>query len=144
MGLVYNAFLPGVSDSDVVSRKVKLVVDGSVAILTVSPDTKVLELPPIKDNSSVEISLSDVDDAGNESGYNTPLKFTAVDTIVPAVPGIVNVKLVREVDDVAPEADTKVEPAPKVIESSAVVAPLVVNNEEDEEETDNTHADLDD
>ena len=120
MGLVYNAFLPSVSDPDVVVRKLKLVVDGVVSVLSIKPDITVYELPPVKDGSVVELSICDIDDAGNESGYSTPLKFTAVDTIVPAVPGIVNVKIVREVaDPVAPPP----EPEPVVVEAEAVLTP---------------------
>lgn len=137
MGLIYNAFLPSISDSDVVVRKLKLVVNGVETVLSVDPSVTVLELPPIKDNSSVEISISDVDDAGNQSEYSVPLTFTALDTIVPAVPGAVNVKIVKEVADeveVAPEPEPQPEPvtptpAP-VIDGEATVTPVDTGIEE--------------
>ena len=126
MGLVYNAFLPAPVDSDVVTRKLKIVVDGVTAVLTVNPQTTVYELPPVKDGASIELSICDIDDAGNESGYNEPLKFTAVDTIVPAVPGAVNVKIVKEVaDPVVVEAEVVVKPA-------APPAPAPVDDDEED------------
>lgn len=125
MGLIYNAFLPSISDSDVVLRKLKLVVNGEETVLSVNPSVTVLELPPIKDNSSVEISISDVDDAGNQSDYSVPLVFTALDTIVPAVPGAVNVKIVKEVADEVVVAPEPVTPAPApVVEGEATVTPV--------------------
>lgn len=128
MGLVYNAFLPAPVDSDVVTRKLKIVVDGVTAVLTVNPQTTVYELPPVKDGASVELSICDIDDAGNESGYNEPLKFTAVDTIVPAVPGAVNVKIVKEVaDPVVVEAEVVVKPV-------APPAPPPVDDDEEDTE----------
>lgn len=128
MGLVYNAFLPAPVDSDVVTRKLKIVVDGVTAVLTVNPQTTVYELPPVKDGASVELSICDIDDAGNESGYNEPLKFTAVDTIVPAVPGAVNVKIVKEVPDpVVVKAEVVVKPV-------APPAPPPVDDDEEDTE----------
>lgn len=99
MGLVYNAILPEVLDSDVVKKTVKVVVDGDVKLIDVAKDVFTVELPPVKDNAVVSVSVAHVDDAGNASDFGQELTFTAVDTIIPAVPGLVSVKLIAEVAD---------------------------------------------
>lgn len=122
MGLVYSAYLPAVSDPDVVKRTVKLVVDNLETNLSVSPTVDKYTLPPIKEGSVVEISVQDEDDAGNKSGWSDTLSFTAIDTIVPSTPGKVSVKLVAEVADpvVAPP-----EPPPVVVPPPAPEPPVV-------------------
>jgi len=112
MGLVFNAFLPEVVDGDVVKKTVKVVVDGDVKLIEVAKDVFTVELPPVKDNAEVSVSVSHTDDAGNVSDFGQELVFIAVDTIVPATPGLVSVKLLAEVADpvVEPETEVVVEP----------------------------------
>ena len=111
MGLVYKVFLPS-SDSDVVSRTLKLVVDNSEKLLSVSPTVNSYELPPIKEGSSVSLSIQDIDDAGNKSDWSDSLYFTAIDTIIPSTPGKASVKLVAEVADTVAPAPVTPEPPP--------------------------------
>ena len=129
MGLVYRLFLSPPEASDVVKRVVSLKVDGNSSLLDINPNSTSYDLPPVKDNSLVEISVKDVDDAGNESGWSDPLKFTALDTIVPGTPQGLAVKLVAEVADTSapePPAPHPVveQEAPTIIEAEAVVEPL--------------------
>lgn len=126
MGLVYRLFLPSAVDSDVVNRKISIKVNDSKLELEISPTLGSYDLPPVADNSVVEISIKDIDDAGNESGWSDPLKFTALDTIVPGTPQGLGVKLVAEVADKAPEPPAPpVEEPPAVVEAEAVVEPVV-------------------
>ena len=126
MGLVYRLFLPGAVDSDVVNRKISIKVNDSLSVLDISPTLGNYDLPPVADNSVVEISIKDIDDAGNESGWSDPLKFTALDTIVPGTPQGLAVKLVAEVADKAPEPpEAPVEEPQAVVEAEAVVEPVV-------------------
>jgi len=120
MGLVYNVFLPGFTDTDLVKRVIKLTINGVESTFTVAPDVKVYTLPPVKESSTVEISLQDVDDAGNSSDWSESLTFVAADTIIPSTPGKVSVKLTAEVAD----------PVPVVVQAEAVVAPVVVETPE--------------
>lgn len=125
MGLVYRLFLSPSEASDVVKRVVSLKVDDNSSLLDINPNSTSYDLPPVKDNSLVEISVKDVDDAGNESGWSDPLKFTALDTIVPGTPQGLAVKLVAEVADTpATPPVIEEEPPTEVVEADAVVAPL--------------------
>lgn len=135
MGLIYNAFLPSAVDYDVITRKLKIVVDGVTSIVTINPDTTVYELPPVKDGASIELSICDIDDAGNESGYNEPLKFVALDTIVPAVPGAVNVKILKEVEDPA-VVETEVVVKPVAPLPPSIPVDLTTDEDEDDSESD--------
>lgn len=103
MGLVYRLFLSKPEDSDVVKRVVDLKVNGVSSILEVNSDILTYDLPPVDDNSEVEISVKNVDDAGNESDWSDPIKFVALDTIVPVAPHGLSVKLVAEVSTPTPE-----------------------------------------
>lgn len=123
MGLVYNAFLPEVLDGDVVKKTVKVVVDGDVKLIDVATDVFTVELPPVKDNANVSVSVAYTDDAGNMSDFGQELTFVALDTIVPATPGLVSVKLVAEVADPVVEPETEVVTEPEVTEDPVVVDP---------------------
>lgn len=129
MGLVYNVFLPANETPDVVKRTLKVSVDGVDKLVEVEPSVSLVTLDPIKDNSSVVLTLQDTDDAGNVSEWSEPLSFTALDTIVPSAPGKISVKLISEVADPAPAPEPAPEPAPApVVEGDAVVAPVVVDS----------------
>ena len=99
MGLVYELTLPVVSTFDVVKRVIRVDVNGVVDTITLNRTDTTATLKPVPDNSVVKISVSDVDDAGNESGYGEELVFTALDTIPPARPGMPQVTLVGETPD---------------------------------------------
>ncbi len=124
MGLVYNAFLPEVVDVDVVKKTVKVVVDGDVKLIDVAKDVFTVELPPVKDNANVSVSVAHVDDAGNVSDFGQELVFVATDTIVPATPGLVSVKLIAEVADPEVVVDPVVTPDP-VVEPEVTPDPVV-------------------
>ena len=120
MGLVYNAILPEVLDGDVVKKTVRVIVDGDVKLIDIAKDVFTVELPPVKDNAVVSVAVSHTDDAGNTSDFGQELVFTAVDTIIPAVPGLVAVKLIAEVADPAVEPVTEVVVDPVVTEDPVV------------------------
>lgn len=140
MGLVYELTLPVVNSSDVIKRIVKIDVNGVVDTITLNRTDTTATLKPIADNSIVKISVSDVDDAGNESGFGEELVFTALDTIPPAKPGAPNVKLVAEVSDKIepPQPEPTPDPTPvNVVDpepDTAVVDTPVVTEEEAEAE----------
>lgn len=127
MGLIYEVQLPIVVSSDVVKRVLKVVVDGEETLKTLEKSDTVNRLAAVKEGASVSISLKDVDDAGNESGWSDTLSFIAKDTLPPVTPGKVGAKLVLEVDDVI--AEPAPAPAPPVVEPEpeppVEVAPVV-------------------
>jgi hypothetical protein len=57
------------------------------------------------DGADVEMSLTDIDDAGNESPPAIH-RFTAKDTIAPGIPGGFGVTLVNEIPNVEAPVDT--------------------------------------
>ena len=99
MGLIYRAFLPPVKAVDVVTRLIKYKVNEEYEILEASVNDAYFDLPPVKDGSECQLSIKDIDDAGNESDWSSPVSFTAKDTIVPGTPDGLSVKLNREVSD---------------------------------------------
>lgn len=128
MGLIYEVQLPIVGSSDVVKRVLKVVVNGEETLKTLEPSDTVNRLSPVSEGSVVAISIKDVDDAGNESFWSDELSFTAKDTIPPATPGQVGVKLLFEVADSAPEpapAPPPPPPAPEPELELEIPAPAV-------------------
>jgi hypothetical protein len=107
--------------SDVVSRLVTVVVDdvtqGSTSYGASVSDFGNITVPQ---DSSVTVTLVDVDDAGNKSDP-AAISFVAADTIPPAQPGFLGVTLVGEthVEDpvvevpTEPEASTEPEVTPE-------------------------------
>lgn len=94
--LVFVLTLPPKSAPDVVSRELTVKV-GDAEPQTLSPgvdDTESIELSGA-DNASVTGSLVDIDDAGNRSEART-FEFVLTDTIAPAQPAEVGVRVVRE------------------------------------------------
>lgn len=119
MGLIYKVFLPATVDSDVVKRTLKVVVDGKESLVELPGDCKDTLLDPITEGSNVALSLKDTDDAGNDSGWSEALVFSAVDTIIPATPGMISVKVTAEVADPVPTPEPEpapVTPEPPVVE----------------------------
>lgn len=124
MGLVYRCMLPELGGSDVVSRELKLVVDGEVQFLPVDISSRIFDLPPVREGASVTLSVRDTDDAGNISEWSDESSFTARDYFPPKKPGCVNVKLIAEVEDVKPEPVYVPEPEPLYVpEPEPVIAP---------------------
>jgi hypothetical protein len=121
--LVYKVSVGPVVDADVVERQLAVVVDGleqpeSRKVFPASAtDLGEIRVPQ---DASVELSLVDVDDAGNRS-EPAVFEFVAVDTLPPAAPGAFGVTLVAEeeqvVEPAAPEAP--VEPEAPVVEPEA-------------------------
>lgn len=121
MGLIYRVFPTVPGASDVVSREIELKEDGVTTHITIDTASKYIDLPPVKRGSAVSVRLRDSDDSGNTSDWSDALAFTAVDTIIPPVPGFDGVKLVAQVEDpvepvhpppVEPEPEPLVEPEP--------------------------------
>ena len=107
MGLVYVAYMPPVEDADLVKRELGVTVDGVTTVMDVELGVESVELDPVADNALVSLVLRGVDDAGNVGDWSDPYEFTAVDTIFPVKPGMVSVKLDREIADpvVVPPVD---------------------------------------
>lgn len=107
--LTYRVTAGAPVDGDVVSRVVTVTVNGesqgSVSYVGSTTDLGVITVPQ---DSEVEVTLVDVDDAGNSSDPAT-YSFVAVDSIAPATPGALGVTLVGEttVSDVLPEVDVE-------------------------------------
>jgi len=101
--LVYEVNVAPSVDSDVVTRRLKIVVDGQDGGTIDTPGNTV-RFGGLKfnDGANVEMFLTDIDDAGNESPPAVH-RFVAKDTIAPGIPGGFGVTLVEElVNTVAP------------------------------------------
>lgn len=96
MALVYAVTAGQPVDSDVVARELTVVVDGAV-VSTESFNGDETNLGEVKvpQDSSVVLTLVDIDDANNRSQPAT-VEFKATDTIAPAAPGSFGVTLSRE------------------------------------------------
>lgn len=96
MALVYTVSAGPAVDSDVVARRLTVLVNGEILSST-EHDGSTTTFGEIKvaQDSSVVVTLVDIDDAGNESQPGV-IEFTATDTIAPSQPGSLGVTLVRE------------------------------------------------
>jgi len=96
MALVYAVTAGAPVDADVVSRELTAVVNGEV-LFTQSLDGKATSLGEVKvpQDSSVTLTLVDIDDAGNRS-QPAVVEFVATDTIAPVQPGAFGVTVLRE------------------------------------------------
>lgn len=94
--LVYGVTLPAPGDATVVTRELSQVVNGGtptvVTLKVGDPDPEV----KVADKDDVVLTLVDVDAVGNKSIPSPELHFVAADTIPPAAPGALSVKLLRE------------------------------------------------
>lgn len=102
--LTYAIVAAPVVDGDVVTREFTVTVDG------VARDPELYGAGvtdfgrvSVPQDSSVTLSLVDIDDAGNRS-EPAVTEFVAVDTVAPAMPGAISVTLVGETTD-TPEVD---------------------------------------
>lgn len=104
--LTYAVSVGPVVDHDVMKRELSVVVNGLVVETTVFPASAVeLGTVTVEQDSTVELMLVDVDDAGNRS-EPAVLEFVAVDTLPPSQPGALGVTLVSEAPmDVVPEEE---------------------------------------
>ena len=95
MALIYEVTLPPPGAADVTIRELTVTVAGGApAVSDLGPE----EAPPeiaAEPGQDVELSLCDVDDAGNRSEVSV-LSFTASDTLPPPAPGQLGVTVVRE------------------------------------------------
>lgn len=127
MKLIYNAYLPAIEGTD---KKLKVTVNGTDKITTLSPEQTVITLDPVNRGDSISISLSV--DSGE---YSNDISFIAGDVLpVRASFEHIAAKLVDEVaDDVAPPVvETPVVPPEPVVE------PIITINTEPEPEPDPT------
>lgn len=94
--LTYEISVDGAGSPDVVKRVLSVSIDAGDAVVTeFAPGSTDLGKIEVPQDSSVLLSVVDVDDAGNESA---PLSygFVARDTIAPETPAGLNVKLTGE------------------------------------------------
>ena len=97
--------LPPVTDPDVVSREFTVTVGGVEdrrSLTGAARDTTDIEFV-WDQNAVVDLSLVDIDDAGNRSP-GSKRQFTVLDTIPPHQPGEISVTVLEEI--VTPEAPT--------------------------------------
>jgi hypothetical protein len=94
--LTYSISVAAPVDADVVSRELVVTVDGvsrdSVEFSGTSTDLGSIDVP---EGASVQLSLVDMDDAGNAS-VPASVDFVAADTLAPGQPGAFTVSLVAE------------------------------------------------
>ncbi len=102
--LVYGVSAAPVTEGDVVSRELSVVINGLEQPVVSFPgyavDLGVIDVPQ---DAEVVLRLVDVDDAGNRSAP-AEVSFVATDTVPPAAPGGLGVTLVAEKshDDAVP------------------------------------------
>lgn len=101
MALVYECEMAEPSASDVVTRRLSIRVNGVPGGTATAPGNTV-KFGGLRFNEGddVELSLVDIDDAGNESPPAL-FSFVARDTIAPSAPGGFGAVLTHEVPDVA-------------------------------------------
>lgn len=90
--------LPPVTVGDLATRKVHYAVNGGPDThkdLTAADTTFQLDFAA---GDAVEISLTDIDNAGNESVPSDPLDFIAKDTFAPPKPGALGISNVEQID----------------------------------------------
>jgi hypothetical protein len=114
--LVFTIRLPEPGAPDVVSRKVTVILNGQETLFdgAVTPETSVLGPFSGHDNDAVNVTLVDVDDAGNISPEQG-VQFILEDTIPPPKPGQPTLTVVAEVPDES-ATTTVVTPAEAVVE----------------------------
>lgn len=95
--LKFKLMLPAPGAADVVSRELSVkIADADVLLTSLSPDAAESGEYAGQDNDAVEVSLTDIDDAGNRSDARVQ-SFTLVDTIAPPVPGEIGLVITEEV-----------------------------------------------
>jgi len=108
VALVYDVQVAAPSDSDVVTRRLSIRVNGQPGGVLDTPGST-CKFGGLKFNQGdeVDLHLVDIDDAGNESPPAV-FSFTAKDTIAPGIPGGFGATLVAEVSEtVTPAAAAK-------------------------------------
>lgn len=105
--LQFKIVLPELKDADVVLRRLAVKVgDGEFVVREFAPDTLEADGYEGPQDAAVEVSLVDVDDAGNVSQPST-LSATLVDTIPPSTPDAPQLVVTGET------SDAPAEPAPE-------------------------------
>jgi hypothetical protein len=93
--LFYTVSAAAPTDSDVVSRRLAVTVNGVARdSVEFGPTATTFGEFGVTEGDTVTVTLVDIDDAGNESAPAS-LEFTAADTLPPATPDL-GVTLVRE------------------------------------------------
>ena len=87
--------LPSKAAPDVVSRELKVVIDGVETFEALEGDAITSTEYAGADNAVVTGSLVDVDDAGNRSEASE-FSYVLVDTIAPPAPGMVGLRVTAE------------------------------------------------
>lgn len=94
--LIYSVSAAPVVDSDVVTRRLTVLVNGEAREpVDFAADATSLGELGFNDDEEVVLTLVDIDDAGNAS-EPAVFEFVATDTIPPAAPGSLGVSLLRE------------------------------------------------
>lgn len=102
--LTYAVSAAPVTDGDVVSRELSVVVNGLEQPVVSFPGYAVdLGVVVVPQDAEVVLRLVDVDDAGNRSAP-AEVSFVAKDTVPPAAPGSLGVTLVGETTTPAADA----------------------------------------
>lgn len=95
--LKFKLVLPAPGAADVVSRELSVkIADADAALIELAADALEADGYEGQDNAAVEVSLVDVDDAGNRSEARVQ-SFTLTDTIAPPVPSEIGLVVTAEV-----------------------------------------------
>jgi hypothetical protein len=97
--LKFNLTLPSASASDVISRLLSVKIGNNDPVtLTLAANDVIItnDLFVGNDNDGVDVSLADVDDAGNRS-VSRDQSFVLTDTIAPPQPGEIGLTITDEV-----------------------------------------------
>jgi hypothetical protein len=105
----YTFGLPAASAPDVAKFVVMVEVDGAVEQFELAA-TETTFARSFAPGANVNITLVDVDSAGNASQPSTPLTFTVTDTVPPPTPGPLSIQNVEEV--FTPDEPPTPEPTP--------------------------------
>jgi hypothetical protein len=96
--LKFELSLPSASATDVTSRMLTVTIEGGEPInLTLSGTETIVsnDLFIGNDNAAVDVSLADIDDAGNRS-VSRDQSFVLLDTIAPPQPGEIGLRVISE------------------------------------------------
>lgn len=92
--LVYDVLLPA-AGVDVESRELTVTINGTAQPVLTPDKFATTTRISVPQDSTIHLSLVDIDDAGNRSEPST-YDFVALDTLPPATPGALGVTLVGE------------------------------------------------
>lgn len=108
----YTLSLPPLGASDVVSRDIHVVTNGTEGPVTTVPASQTGIDLTFNDKDQIEVYIVDTDDDGNKSANGTILPINVIDTIPPDAPAAASVVKIVELIDGVPVSPPAPTPAP--------------------------------